>query len=381
MPERKKIGILGAGKIGRAIARLLHHSDDYDVLVGDVSQVALDSLAAVTPVATKLVEVSDSEQVKAFSEGLDAVVSACSFDVNEGIARVALEVGASYFDLTEDVATTAAVRSVAEQAADGQIFMPQCGLAPGFIGILAYDLCQHFDKLDRVKMRVGALPLYPDNMLKYNLTWSTDGLINEYCNPCEAIREGIQVQLQPLEGLEQFALDGVDYEAFNTSGGLGTLCETLAGEVHELDYKTVRYVGHRYLMSFLLSGLRFHNQRGLLKELLEASVPCTHQDVVLVFSTVTGWKNGEYKQLSDARKVYHGDIHGIEASSIQITTATSLCAVVDLWRDGKLPKSGFVRQEDVRLPDFLKNRFGAPYASATQVRAPIASDPRPELQP
>ena len=381
MPQRKKIGILGAGKIGRAIARLLHHADDYEVIVGDVSEAALTSLVEVTPVETKVLEVSDAAAVAEFCTGLDAVVSACSFDVNEGIAHAALEAGASYFDLTEDVATTKAVRAIGEQAKPGQIFMPQCGLAPGFIGILAYDLCKHFDTLDRVKMRVGALPLYPDNMLKYNLTWSTDGLINEYCNPCEAIREGQQVSLQPLEGLEQFGLDGVDYEAFNTSGGLGTLCETLVGEVHELDYKTVRYVGHRYLMSFLLSGLRFHSKRGLLKELLEASVPCTHQDVVLVFSTVTGWKNGEYKQLSDARKVYHGDIHGVEASSIQITTATSLCAVVDLWREGKLPNAGFVRQEDVKLDDFLANRFGAPYANATQVRAPIASDPRPELQP
>ena len=88
------------------------------------------------------------------------------------------------------------------------------------------------------------------------------------------------------------ALDGVDYEAFNTSGGLGTLCETLDDQVTDLDYKTVRYTGHQYLMQFLLQGLRFDNRRDLLKELLEAAIPCTHQDVVLVFSTVTGWKNG-----------------------------------------------------------------------------------------
>ncbi len=381
MRQHTNIGILGAGKIGRAIARLLHHSGDYVVRVGDVSDAALNSLVAETPVDTQVLNVSDDVAVGDFCHGLDAVVSACSFDVNQGIAKVALEYGVSYFDLTEDVATTHAVRTIAEGAAAGQIFMPQCGLAPGFIGILAYDLCRHFERLDRVKMRVGALPLYPDNMLKYNLTWSTDGLINEYCNSCEAIREGKLVSLQPLEGLEQFALDGVDYEAFNTSGGLGTLCETLDGDVNELDYKTVRYVGHRYLMTFLLSGLRFHDQRPLLKKLLEAAVPCTHQDVVLVFSTVTGWVNGEYHQLADARKIYHGEIHGLTASSIQITTATSLCAVVDLWREGRLPERGFVRQEDVKLSDFLANRFGAPYAKASQIRAPIAADSRPELQP
>ena len=378
MSNPTAVTILGAGKIGRSIARLLQHSGDYQVRVGDQSDAALNSLIAETAVETQVIDVSDRAALKQILEGQQVVISACSFDANCGIAQAAHAAGASYFDLTEDVTTTRAIRQIASQAKPGQIFMPQCGLAPGFIGILAYHLCQGFERIDRVKMRVGALPLYPTNMLKYNLTWSTDGLINEYCNPCEAIRDGERVDLQPLEGLEQFALDGVDYEAFNTSGGLGTLCETLAGKVNDLDYKTVRYTGHRYLMNFLLQGLRFQQKRPLLKELLEAAIPCTHQDVVLVFSTVTGWKEGQYLQLADARKIYHGEIDGLEASSIQITTATSICAAVDLWRNGQLPEQGFVRQEDVRLPDFLENRFGAPYANAIQVRTPIAGDPRSE---
>lgn len=366
--------ILGAGKIGRGIARMLHLSGEYDVLVGDISQEACDALVAETPgVTARVVNVTNHDEVVRACAGRRAVISACSFDQNEGIAVAALSAGVSYFDLTEDVATTHAVRTIAERAAPGQVFMPQCGLAPGFIGILAHHLCQGFDKLDRVKMRVGALPLYPTNQLKYNLTWSTDGLINEYCNPCEAIQNGRRVDLHPLEGLEHFALDGVDYEAFNTSGGLGTLCETLEGRVADLDYKTVRYVGHRELMMFLLHGLRFFDHRDLLKKLLEDAIPCTNQDVVLVFSTVTGWRKGRFEQVADARKVYHGKVHGLEASSIQITTATSMCCVVDLHRQGKLPSKGFVRQEDVSLHDFEENRFGEPYARATSVRAPIAA--------
>ena len=95
-----------------------------------------------------------------------------------------------------------------------------------------------FDELDEVRLRVGALPQFPTNEMKYNLTWSTDGLINEYGNPCEAIHDGRLHRVLPLEGLEHFSLDGVDYEAFNTSGGVGTLCETLAGKVRTLNYKT-----------------------------------------------------------------------------------------------------------------------------------------------
>jgi saccharopine dehydrogenase-like NADP-dependent oxidoreductase len=367
-----KVCILGAGKIGGAVARLLHHSGRYDVLVGDIAEEALARLKKETPIRTMRVDVTRHDDVVAAIADCHAVLSACPFDQNEAIAIAALAAGVSYFDLTEDVETTHAVKAIAKQANEGQIFMPQCGLAPGFISILAYDLCRGFDKLDRVKMRVGALPLYPTNLLKYNLTWSTDGLINEYCNHCEAIRDGKLIALQPLEGLETFALDGVDYEAFNTSGGLGTLCETLEGTVADLDYKTVRYTGHQYLMSFLLDGLRLRNRRDLLKELLEAAVPCTNQDVVLAFCTVTGWRDGRYEQLADARKVYHGNIHGQPASSIQITTATSLCAVVDLHVAGKLPSRGFVRQEDVSLTDFLENPFGKPYADATHIKTPIA---------
>ncbi|WP_225974751.1 saccharopine dehydrogenase family protein [Arachidicoccus ginsenosidivorans] len=108
--------------------------------------------------------------------------------------------------------------------------MPQCGLAPGFISIAAYDLCQQFDSLQSVRLRVGALPQYPVNRLKYNLTWSTNGLVNEYCNPCDAIVDGKRTQVLPMEGLEHFMADGIDYEAFNTSGGLSALAEVLDGK-------------------------------------------------------------------------------------------------------------------------------------------------------
>jgi saccharopine dehydrogenase-like NADP-dependent oxidoreductase len=277
------------------------------------------------------------------------------------IAEVALEAGVSYFDLTEDVETTRSVRAIAEQAKPGQVFMPQCGLAPGFISIVANHLTQSFDQLDTVQMRVGALPQFPTGALKYNLTWSTDGLINEYCNPCEAIHHGQQLEVLPLEGLEHFSLDGVRYEAFNTSGGLGTLCETLDGKVRELNYKTVRYLGHQELMLLLVNELRLSERRELLKDILENSVPITFQDVVVTFCTVTGMRNGQLVQISDARKIYHQSIANENWSAIQITTAGGLCAVVDMHMQGELPQQGFVLQEQVDFNRFLTNRFGNCY--------------------
>jgi saccharopine dehydrogenase-like NADP-dependent oxidoreductase len=382
--------LLGAGKIGGAIARLLAGSGDYDVRVGDASDAALSRLAASPNLDTVRLEVTDDGALRRAMQGRRVVVSACSFDVNEGIARAALEAGLSYFDLTEDVDTTAAVRLIATGAKPGQVFMPQCGLAPGFVSIAAWDLTRNFDKLDEVRLRVGALPQFPTNEMKYNLTWSTDGLINEYGNPCQAIHRGEPIAVLPLEGLEHFSLDGIDYEAFNTSGGVGTLCDTLAGSVRELNYKTIRYRGHRDLMAFLMNELRLNDRRAVLKDILETSVPVTPQDVVLIFCTVSGWKGGRLTQVTDARKIYHGAcplVAGTGAghaaadgdgkaeswSAIQMTTASSLCAVLDLHVAGKLPDAGFVRQEQVALDDFLANRFGRCYATGQEAGAGMAA--------
>jgi saccharopine dehydrogenase-like NADP-dependent oxidoreductase len=210
-------------------------------------------------------------------------------------------------------------------------------------------------------MRVGALPEFPTNALKYNLTWSVDGLINEYCQPCEAIRDSRTQWVQPLEGLEHFSLDGTEYEAFNTSGGLGTLCETLSGRVESLDYKSVRYPGHRNLMQFLLEDLRLSSDRDTLKTIMRRSVPSTAQDVVLVFITVSGMRDGQLVQEVFTRKIFAKTVCGVPMSAIQITTAGAMCAVLDLFREQKLPQSGFVRQEQVSLRDFLANRFGQLY--------------------
>ena len=247
-----KIALLGAGHIGQTIARLLHTSGDYQVSVLDKNPQYLKVLAN-EGITTVRVDSEDTAALGAALRGKDAVVNALPYHLAITAAQLALEHGCHYFDLTEDVAATKAIKDMAQEAKTA--FMPQCGLAPGFIGIVAHHLAKGFDSVQDVQMRVGALPAFPTNALKYNLTWSVDGLINEYCHPCEAIHGGESISALPLEGLEHFSLDGVEYEAFNTSGGLGTLCETWAGQVRNLDYKTVRYPGHRDLMKFLLGDL------------------------------------------------------------------------------------------------------------------------------
>ena len=402
MQPPSRVALLGAGHIGQTIARLLGESGDYQVTVIDRSPAALARISGAN-IRPCLVDTEDSAALLAAlrvgagagaSAGQSIVVNALPYHLAVATATVARQAGCHYFDLTEDVAATRAIGQLADGAATA--FMPQCGLAPGFIGIVAHHLTKGFDSLHDVKMRVGALPAFPTNALKYNLTWSVDGLINEYRHPCEAIRNGQRLEMLALEGLEHFSLDGTEYEAFNTSGGLGTLCETLAGRVRTLDYKSVRYPGHNALMKMLLEDLQLKDDPDTLKDILRRSVPGTMQDVVLVFVTVSGLRDGQLLQEVFARKIFAdrgraaagppqgdsspsgggpgaagpwGQIDHAPLSAFQITTAAGICAAVDLFCAGALPQRGFIRQEQIELPAFLANRFGSAYQQSRQVES------------
>ncbi|GBD57710.1 saccharopine dehydrogenase family protein [Gluconobacter wancherniae] len=353
----KKITVIGAGKIGATMARFLH-SGGYGVTVIDRDAQYLAKLDLPADIARREADIAQGLEASAL-EGQFAVLSAAPFHLTRNVAKAAAEAGVHYLDLTEDVASTRDVRALAENASSA--FIPQCGLAPGFVSIAAHDLASHFDTLDTIRLRVGALPRFPSNALGYNLTWSTDGLINEYIEPCEAIIGGKRAMVPAMEGYETLGVDGVAYEAFNTSGGLGSLCETYDGKVRELNYRTMRYPGHRDIMKILLSDLRLAERRHILHDIFTHAIPGTSQDVVVVFITVTGTKNGQLRQETLARTIQARHFMGVDCTAIQITTAGSICAVLDLLAEGKIPTKGFVRQEDIPLDLFLENRFGNVY--------------------
>lgn len=363
-----KVLILGAGKIGALISGLLAESGSYQVHLADVSGAAANAVVKAHGLANLHAHTLDATDSRALDAHLkqhpvDAVISGLPFYCNVAVAEAARRAGIHYFDLTEDVEVTRAVRKIAEGAS--QAFVPQSGLAPGFISIAANELIGHFDELRTVKLRVGALPQHPHNVLKYSLTWSTEGLINEYGNPCEALVDGRRIEVAPLEGLEEIELDGTLYEAFNTSGGLGSLGETYGDRVKNMDYKTMRYPGHCEQMRLLMNDLKLNHDRGTLKRILENAVPQTLQDVVVVYVAVTGTQDGDLREESYVNKVYPQMIAGRLWSAIQVTTASGITSVVDLVLNGKGKYHGFVRQEDFRLLDVLENRFGKHYAAGT----------------
>jgi saccharopine dehydrogenase-like NADP-dependent oxidoreductase len=361
----QRVLILGAGKIGALISGLLAECLDYEVHVADVNGLAVRSVVKAHGLANLHAHEVDASKPAVLEAHLakfpaDAIISSLPYYCNVKVAEIARKVGAHYFDLTEDVAVTRAVRRLA--ADSDRAFVPQCGLAPGFISIAANALIEHFDEIRSVKLRVGALPQHPNNALKYSLTWSTDGLINEYGNPCEALVDGRAVEVAPLEGLEEIEIDGMIYEAFNTSGGLGSLAETYGSRAQTMDYKTIRYPGHCGQMRLLMNDLKLNHDRGTLKRVLENAVPQTLQDVVIVYVAVAGRQDGELREENYVSKIYPQVIAGRLWSAIQVTTAAGVSAVMDLVLQQPGRFRGFVRQEDFQLVDVLANRFGRFYA-------------------
>lgn len=357
----KTVVLIGAGKIGRMVAHFLGNAADYQLRVVDSSAAALERLTRkVRSSSGHSADFMDAEALDGVMQGADAVISCAPFHCNPTIADRARANGLHYLDLTEDVKVTDQVQQLAEGASTA--FIPQCGLAPGFITICAKHLLQPMTEVSDLRLRVGALPRYPHNRMKYNLTWSTEGLINEYCQPCEVLMDGKLTTVQPLENLEEMTIDGVRYEAFNTSGGLGSLAETLKGQVRNVNYKSIRYPGHNHLLKLLLEDMQFKDNQEQLAELWDRTLPATFRDQIVIFVTAVGKFRGRLTENVYANTVYHQEIDGENWSGIQITTAAGVCGVLDMLFEGHLPQQGFVRMEDVDFEIFIKNRFGRYYA-------------------
>ena len=363
----QKITILGAGKIGFAMAVLLQAADGYQLRMADQSKAQLKAVAAL---GIETVQIGKGADLASVMDGQFAVLNALPFHMAIEVATLAAKLGVHYFDLTEDVQSTHAIRKLAAKA--GSVLMPQCGLAPGFIGIVGNDVAQHFDELHDLKMRVGALPRYPQGTLRYNLTWSTEGLINEYINPCEALVDGEPLTVHALEGLETFALDGIEYEAFNTSGGLGTLTETWAGKARNVDYKSIRYPGHCAILKLLLNELKLRDQRELLNKIFDNAIPATRQDVIVIFASATGRKGDRLMQESYSARIVGTTVAGHALTAIQLTTAAGICCALDLVASKVLPQKGFIGQESIQFSDFIANRFGQ-YYRAQDLNAALAA--------
>jgi saccharopine dehydrogenase-like NADP-dependent oxidoreductase len=353
--ERKitSVLVLGLGKVGSLLASMLHESG-FKVTGADVQ--AREDF----PFAVQTLDVTSRDALHKVLQGCDAVVSCLPYSFNLGVATSAHQLGIHYFDLTEDVPTTQAIIEMSRSAS--AVMAPQCGLAPGFIAIVGASLANKFDKIRSIKLRVGALPCHPTGLLSYAFNWSPEGVVNEYLNDCEVIENGLHKWVSPLEWLEKIVIGGIQLEAFTTSGGLGTMCETYAGIVENLDYKSIRYPGHAQLMNFFFHELLLRDDRRKAGEILVNAKPPVNDDVVYVHASAEGWQQGRLAREEFVEAYYPVAIAGRQWRAISWTTAASACAVIELVSNGSLPERGFIKQEEIALAEFLKTTTGRLYA-------------------
>lgn len=353
----KNIAVLGLGKVGTLAAELLadagFHVTGYDHHKKNNKKIS-----------TATLDVTDKKALAKILEGTDAVLSCLPYKFNKDVATAAAKANTHYFDLTEDVSTTNHIRDLAKNA--DCLFAPQCGLAPGFIGIVGAHLADRFDSLRSIKLRVGALPQNPTGVMGYSFNWSPEGVVNEYLNDCEVIQNGRRKTVSPLDWLEDIYINGQKLEAFTTSGGLGTMCETYEGKVDHLDYKSMRYPGHARVMNFFFHELLMEEDRELAGKILTNAKPPVNDDMVFIHASAEGEQDGTLVREEFVRAYRPQIINGRFWRAISWTTAASVAAVIEMVNAGTLPRKGFIKQEEIPLKDFLKTKSGNLYIAGDE---------------
>jgi saccharopine dehydrogenase (NAD+, L-lysine-forming) len=346
----RKIAVLGLGKVGTLAAKLLHEGG-FEV-VGFDSRTSHQSL----PFELRAINVETDAGAGDATRGFDAVLSCLPYRINKRIAGAAHAAGIHYFDLTEDVPTTQAILELSKTSK--ALMAPQCGLAPGFVGIVGAAQVGAFEVCRSLRLRVGALPQHPTGLMGYAFNWSPEGVVNEYLNDCEVIEDGVRKFVSSMEWNETIYVDGVMLEAFTTSGGLGTICETFHGKVANVDYKSMRYPGHMRLMNFFFHELLMRERRALAGEILTNAKPPVNDDIVYVHVSAEGTIDGQLQRREFVRAYRPIELADGMQRAIAWTTSASVVAVIEMVRDDALPQRGFLKQEEIPLTKFLTTTTG-----------------------
>src|ERR687893_3089763 len=294
-----KILVLGAGRMGLGAAYdLAHNSAGVElVTLADVDEGRARAVADTLRdgrVRAARVDVEDRARVVELMRGHDAALSCVTYFHNLQLARAAVEARTHFCDLGGNNAVVDSELALDEEArAAGVNVVPDCGLAPGMVSVLAAHGAARFERLDEIHIRVGGLPQQPRPPLDYQIVFSVEGLINEYVERARVIRGGELVEVESLTEIESLAFPEPygRMEAFQTSGGTSTLPETFLGRVQELDYKTIRYPGHCERFKLLVDlGLGLSEEievdgrgvrpRRVLGELLNRHPPADEPDLV-----------------------------------------------------------------------------------------------------
>jgi lysine 6-dehydrogenase len=310
-----KILVLGAGRMGHgAVFDLVHNSPGVErITVADFDLKKAEAVAdavGTSRVDAHHIDAGSSSDVARLMKGHDSAISCVNYWYNSSLSRAAIETGTNFCDLGGNNYIVDEQLAMDDEAkAAGISIIPDCGLAPGMVSILAMHGAAKYDSLDEVHIRVGGLPQDPRPPLNYQLVFSVEGLINEYIEVARVIRKGQITEVDSMTELEQLEFEGFSQlEAFQTSGGTSTLPDTFLGKVKELDYKTIRYAGHCEKFKTMIDlGLCSSEEivadyqkvvpRKVFGELLQRHLPADGPDYVLVRLEFSGTVSGESKRL------------------------------------------------------------------------------------
>jgi lysine 6-dehydrogenase len=349
--------VLGAGLQGSACAYdLLQNPEIAEVRLADLH---VDTLHPVLkPYSGKRLiptplDVRDHDAVRALMRECNAVMSAIPYYFNLDLAKIAAEVGVHFSDLggnTDIVFAQKKLDSVAKE--HHCTIIPDCGLAPGMVNILAEYGIQQLDRVDRVKIFVGGLPQHPEPPLNYQIVYSLEGVLDYYTTRSWVLRDGRRQHVKALSEIEPLAFRAPlgELEAFHTAGGLSLMAFRYEGKIPMMEYKTLRYPGHARIMEAIrelgLLELTPLNVKGTTVVPRDVAVAAmgprltkpNSRDLVALRVLVSGTKNGAAKTLGWELIDYYDEQHNI--SAMMRTTGYSLSIIGQLQARGQITPAG-----------------------------------------
>ncbi len=356
-----KVLVLGAGRMGHgAVFDLIHNSPGVEsVTVADFDLKKAEAVADAVDRARVVphhVDASNESDIAHLMAGHDSVISCVNYWYNVSLSRAAIATGANFCDLGGNNYVVDEQLGLDDEArAAGVNIIPDCGLAPGMVSILAMHGTDRFDEVSEIHIRVGGLPQMPEPPLNYQLVFSVEGLINEYIEVARVIRDGRITEVESMTELESLSFDGFPpLEAFQTSGGTSTLPDTFLGKIRELDYKTIRYAGHCDKFKTMIDlGLCSSEEmvvdfqkvkpRKVFGELLQKHLPADGPDYVLVRLDFVGTKDGAEKKLRYDIVDKQDEATGM--SAMMRTTAFPASIIAQMMAKGDVLSRGATPQE------------------------------------
>jgi lysine 6-dehydrogenase len=356
-----KILVLGAGRMGYgAVYDLAYNSPAVEsITVADLDgekAVELAEKVGTDKIKPRRADASNYRETVDLMRGHDAAISCVNYWHNAALSKAAIETNCNFCDLGGNNYVVDEQLALSEQAKQAGInIIPDCGLAPGMVSILAMHGAEKFNEIEKIHIRVGGLPQNPKPPLDYQLVFSVEGLINEYVETARVIRGGEIREVESMTEIESLSFDNFPpLEAFQTSGGTSTLPDTFSGKLRELDYKTIRYAGHCEKFKTMIdlglcSGEKISiddketTPRRVFCELLTKNLPADQRDYVLVRLEFVGNSDGEAKRLRYDIVDKSDEKTGL--SAMMRTTAFPASIIAQMMARGEVSERGAIPQE------------------------------------